>query len=539
MKNIFNLSVIILLAVFVTACNQNEEPDNMPIAAGNELSIAVTADDFQAADAETRAIETEYKTTFVEGDKIGVYVIAKDGKVLVKNRVLTRDAEGIWGGNKLYYYKDAASYIAYYPYTENLTMQNIVSEEDIVSYFTSKLSLEQGSKEAYYACDVLTAPVDATTLSDGGKVAFNFAHKLSMIEVKVPVREYVTGDDNMVAGYYEYNVPVSLELTIDGKVYIPYAIDKGVYRCIVAPTVADATLNVEGQFYDGDVPVTFSKNEITLDAGNYKGLNVNYTYEGYERIRPIAAGDYYYADGNIYPGNLANAPSANCIGMVYATVGNNDEDEAFRSKYHYYVMALDKVACAWSTDMENLLFPTDADFAVSNAAGALADMKGYTRTQYVVTQKGGEINWGTTYPAFYNAVNFGETEATAKYKAPASTSGWFLPSGGQFVQIYNNLNGDGTDLTDSNMNNRNAVSSIIEAIDLKFASVGGEKLAGGNIIYWTSAEKSKTHTYLFDISINQNVDSNVHPTNTAKFKIDTPSGVNKSSKRAIRPILAF
>ena len=85
MKNIFNLSVIILLAVFVTACNQNEEPDNMPIAAGNELSIAVTADDFQAADAETRAIETEYKTTFVEGDKIGVYVIAKDGKVLVKN----------------------------------------------------------------------------------------------------------------------------------------------------------------------------------------------------------------------------------------------------------------------------------------------------------------------------------------------------------------------------------------------------------------------------------------------------------------------
>lgn len=59
--------------------------------------------------------------------------------------------------------------LPYYPYTENLTMQNIVSEEDIVSYFTSKLSLAKGSKEAYYACDVLTAPVDATTLSDGGK----------------------------------------------------------------------------------------------------------------------------------------------------------------------------------------------------------------------------------------------------------------------------------------------------------------------------------------------------------------------------------
>ena len=143
MKNIFNLSVILLLAVFVTACNQNEELDNTPMEAGNELNVTVTAGDFQAADAGTRATETGYQTTFVEGDKIGVYVIAKDGKTLLKNLVLTRDAEGVWGGNKLYYYKDAASYIAYYPYTENLTMQNINSEEDIVSYFTSKLSKEQ------------------------------------------------------------------------------------------------------------------------------------------------------------------------------------------------------------------------------------------------------------------------------------------------------------------------------------------------------------------------------------------------------------
>lgn len=538
MKNIFNLSVILLLAVFVTACNQNEEPDNTPIPAGNELSVAVTADDFQAADAETRATETGYKTTFVEGDKIGVYVIAKDGKVLVKNRVLTRDVEGIWGGNKLYYYKDAASYIAYYPYTENLTTQNIGSEEDIVSYFTSKLNEEQGSKDAYYACDVLTAPVDAATLSDGGQVTFNFAHKLSMIEVKVPVREYVTGGDNTAAGYYEYNVPVSLELTIGGEVYTPYAIDKGVYRCIVAPTAADATLKVEGQFYDGDAPVTFSKDAITLAAGNYKSLKVNYAYEGYERIRPIAAGDYYYADGNIYPGDLANAPSANCIGMIFATVGENDEDEAFRNKYHYYVMALDKVTCAWSTDTENLLFPTtETNFTVSNAAGALADMQGYIRTQYAIAQKGQNAEWSTTYPAFYNAVNFGETEATAKYKAPANTSGWFLPSGGQFVQIYNNLNGDGTDLTSSNMGNRNALTSTVNAINAKFTSVEGKELVGtGSVIYWTSVEKSQTHAYLFDISINQSAENGCD----AKFKIDAPDKVEKSSNtRAIRPILAF
>lgn len=546
MKNIFNLSVILLLAVFVTACNQNEEPDNTPIPAGNELSVAVTADDFQAADAETRATETGYKTTFVEGDKIGVYVIAKDGKVLVKNRVLTRDVEGIWGGNKLYYYKDAASYIAYYPYTENLTTQNIGSEEDIVSYFTSKLNEEQGSKDAYYACDVLTAPVDAATLSDGGQVTFNFAHKLSMIEVKVPVREYVTGEDNTAAGYYEYNVPVSLELTIGGEVYTPYAIDKGVYRCIVAPTAADATLKVEGRFYDGDAPVTFSKDAITLAAGNYKSLKVNYTYEGYQRIRPIAAGDYYYADGNIYPGDLANAPSANCIGMIFATVGENDEDEAFRNKYHYYVMALDKVKCAtgWSTNLSDVLFAEGSNIingTTTSAATVFADMQGYTRTQYVVTEKGTMNDWGTTYPTFYNAVSFGEVESTAKYKAPQNTSGWFLPSGGQFVQIYNNLNGEEADLTSSNITvDRSVLTSIMKSINTKFTSVGGVELvpntgvsSGSSIVYWISVEKDAGNAWLFDMSINQSTTNGFD----AKFKIG--SKAKSDANRYIRPILAF
>ena len=44
------------------------------------------------------------------------------------------------------------------------------------------------------------------------------------------------------------------------------------------------------------------------------------------------------------------------------------------------------------------------------------------------------------------------------------------------------------------------------------------------------------HAYLFDISINQSTEKGYD----AKFKIDAPNGVKKSSStRAIRPILAF
>lgn len=59
------------------------------------------------------------------------------------------------------------------------------------------------------------------------------------------------------------------------------------------------------------------------------------------------------------------------------------------------------------------------------------------------------------------------------------------------------MNGDGTDLTSSNIANRNALTSVVKAINGKFTLVGGTELVGTNsVIYWTSVEKSATHVYL-------------------------------------------
>lgn len=431
MKNIFRLSVMLLAATMAVGCSQNEEPEVAVPAQGDALTITVTANDFHSVEPASRAVENGYTTTFEAGkDQIGIYAISKtDGKVFIKNRPLKKGDDGNWTGDKIYYYKNT-DYIAYFPYTEKLSAETITSEEDIVSYFNSKLVKEQGTKEAYYACDLMSARIEAANVVEDGELNFNFAHKLSMIEVKLPVRDYKTSE---AADAYAYYVPVDLTLTVNGDNYTAYAIDKGVYRCIVAPTEEGAKLNVEGSFFDIDAPVTFSKNDITLAAGNYQKLNVNYAYDGYNPIRPLQVGDYYYADGNIYPGDLANPPASNCIGVIFATEGVNVTDGT-NTWNHAYVFGLE---AAGTVEWYPVTF-TDTYLAYTspNTEGCTAFFE--TLNGYELTHRNGTDNKNST--ALKAALDFGKSEATLKYAvSETSTSGWFVPSPGELLLLVNNF----------------------------------------------------------------------------------------------------
>lgn len=436
MKNIFRLSVMLLAATMAVGCSQNEEQEVAVPAQGDALTVMVTANDFHSVEPASRAVENGYTTTFEAGDQIGIYALSKtDGKIFIKNRPLKKGDDGNWTGDKIYYYKNT-DYIAYYPYTEKLSAETITSEEDIVTYFQSKLTKAQGTKEAYYACDLMSAKIEAANVVENGALNFDFAHKLSMIEVKLPVRDYKTSE---AADAYAYYVPVDLTLTINGDDYTAYAIDKGVYRCIVAPTVEEAKLNVEGSFFDIDAPVTFSKSDIALAAGNYQKLKVNYAYDGYNPIRPLQVGDYYYADGNIYPGDLANPPATNCVGVIFATEGVNVTDGT-NTWNHAYVLALNDAnanSCKWSNLTTDLTVVPNYTTERKTSSGGVsnenvdilknmfADKDGYSITYAV---KALPDYSESQYPAFYAALNYG---------LPENTSGWYLPTMGQMADMIN------------------------------------------------------------------------------------------------------
>lgn len=54
----------------------------------------------------------------------------------------------------------------------------------------------------------MTASVAAAEVTRGQNINFKFAHQMSMIEIKVPIRAYKT------SGGYEYSAPLGLKVTM-------------------------------------------------------------------------------------------------------------------------------------------------------------------------------------------------------------------------------------------------------------------------------------------------------------------------------------
>ena len=493
--NLWKLSCMALaMAAIVTGCNQNNELGT-PAPSGEEdvLNVVATANDFVSSDATSRIIETNYTTTFEVGDAIGVFVV-RDGEALISNMKMTLGSDNAWAGEngaKLYYYKDA-DYIAYSPYTEGLS---VTLEDEIISHFTAKLGTTgQSTLADYQAADLMTASVKAADVQRGQDISFSFTHKMSMIEIKVPIHVYKTNGETP----YEYSVPLGLKVKIGNQDNFSLCtfgkettgetgseVTKGIYRCIVAPS--NTELNVEGEFQDGPAPVYFPASggtalSVTPKVGEYNGIDVDYDYQNYDATRDLKVGDYYYADGSIWPGNLGNVP-AGCIGIIFSTE-TSDTDKNTHSWKNGYVIALENTSGTLGKDYSQWASSSDVTLSGNTlaSAGDLTDMDGYT--------------------ASYSEA-LSEIIAVAEAKAysvalPENTSGWYLPSAAQLATVLNNLyTNDGWSFSKDNAysagtgtDKTNKVEAL-KAIQKKFEAVGGYLLNAQESEFGTSVSSPK------------------------------------------------
>lgn len=536
--NLWKLSCMVLaIAAITTSCTQNEELETpTPSNDGDVLNVVATANDFVSSDPTSRISETNYTTTFEKDDAIGVFVV-RDGEAVVSNMKMTLDTDGTtWAGEngaKLYYYKDA-DYIAYSPYTEGLS---VTSETEIVDYFTTKLegTTGQSTLAEYQAADLMTASVKAADVQRGQDISFSFTHKMSMIEIKVPIRAYKTWGENP----YEYSAPLGLKVTMAeasaaGKEFslctfgqkttgeAGSEVTKGIYRCIVAPS--ETTLNVKGEFQDGSVPVYFPATgetvlSVTPEAGKYKGIDVNYTYQNYTATRDLQVGDYYYADGSIWPEELDNAPKTDCVGIIFSTV-TSDTDQGLKWS-HGYVIALENTTGEVGTYSKWGTGDLDGNKLAINSP--LTNMDGYT-----ISDK------------------LSDSDAVKAAKAytvtiPESTSGWYLPSAAQLAAFLNNMcSNDGwafneTNAYDNGKDQEKKVSAL-QSIEPKFSKVGGYLLntntyssaPGADVTsdrWWSTTEVSSSQSWALELKSNGQVKLLER---------------NKSDNQAsVRPVFAF
>lgn len=451
--NILYFSLLVLLsAVSLCGCSNDDEPV-VTATDGTTLTVTARADGFASTDGtaqtgtpQTRATESGYTTTFVSGDQIGVFAV-KDGSVITgcQNVPLTYDGTS-WSGSAPVYKYAGATYFAYYPYTDG--MNNKTSVDEIVAAFNATVTTatDQSTYAKYTACDLMTTTGDVSPT--GSSLSFSFTHKMSLIEISLPVQKYKTSGD---ANAYEYSAPVlgaTFSLTPSsgsGETTIkPYSIVKGVYRYIVPAGTSGTTVSGAFNTADGKT-IEYSKSSLSLSAGNYKRLNV--TYDGAPStttVRALAVGDYYYSDGGIVPKNASNPPSEGCIGIVMK-VGKDDsgdwkDDCQYKKKdgsttmstINGYVLALHDAN--GGSDYQWGSYDTKVEHTDMNR-DQNTGFYGYKNTQAIISfnkSKSGTLS--SAFPATYYATVGYEKS----YPAPANSSGWFLPSAGQCKYWQNN-----------------------------------------------------------------------------------------------------
>lgn len=541
------------MATAMTGCNQNNELGTpAPSSEEDVLNVVATANDFVSSDATSRVSETDYTTTFEEGDAIGVFVV-RDGEALISNMKMTLGADGTtWAGEngaKLYYYKDA-DYIAYSPYTEGLS---VTSETEIISHFTTKLqgSTGQSTLADYQAADLMTASVAAAEVTRGQNINFKFAHQMSMIEIKVPIRAYKT------RGGYEYSAPLGLKVKIGDKEGFSLCtfgkettgdagseVTKGIYRCIVAPS--ETALNVEGEFLDGSVSVYFPATggvalSVTPKAGEYKGIDVKYDYGTYSAERELEVGDYYYADGSICPGDMTNIPPSGCVGIIYSTTVPDDvEADGYGNAM---VLALHDLEgkINWANNIASTSltkqYATTKNTNDQVLTDLFADKNGYTYMNEIKSKADFSL---ANYPAFYSVAN--SLQGLADISS-LSTSGWYIPTIGQMADIINAFStlasstyvfGTSTAWNVAG-NDGPTISAMLELYN-RLEKVGGtwnidrpatDGDTNKSLRWWTSSEHSATKALSIDM-------------NCKKFVVlDRDKNNAGSNNLYVRPVFAF
>ena len=463
-----------LALLLLAACSP--EDDALPGGDGDNtapaaLRIEVSASDFTSAatrsnagsnnsidgnNAATRATDNGAVTTFESGDRIGIIVLDGSGNVLSDNipykyngSAWSFDNANGEGKTALYYDNKATAYVAYFPYSPEA---DGITGADIPAALKAQFPprYDQRTEDAYRASDLLvwsngTGSVPLKTLE------IEFTHAYSSLSLSPSIKCKIDGKETS----YTTSSVDDVSFTIGTEPLLPYRADDGSYRIIVSPQTTDARwfCSYKAKTYGGTMP------ETALAANNRHTLAPTLKDIGAYTFANAQVGDFYCKNDNnegyLIPGDASLTEAVACIGIVYSTDVNRigtAATQALKKKGvntpHGLVMALTNASegCRWGelrkdensggADGEPFKANTDKLQKQYN------NVDGYAETHWIIDTYGRDGNTAlkNTYTAFYHASRYGTAESsTGKYAAPSKTTGWFIPSMGQWWDILSNL----------------------------------------------------------------------------------------------------
>lgn len=422
------------------AVSDSSKGGNTPV----NMKISVVDGSFASADktaAKSRTTDTDYGTTFTNGDMIGVVVINTVGNsVITANEKYTLTG-GKWlnsAGNEYLPYLSTYRYFAYYPYSETaptLSTSGFTTTSTAEDLFSTVISAwdpgtDQSTHALYTAKDLMVseATVDAST-----GYTFSMAHQMALMEM-----------DFAQVGWF-YDGGADYKYRFDS--YSPLDMGGGKYRLLVKPS---SSVKVEGKVYTSPTATNqaWYISETSPAKANYKvytlgGAAASMTVGS---CSGVAVGQIYYSDGT-YSSTYNSAKTA--IGVVVSTT--SDYCESGSGYGHGLVMALKNCTSATSTYAWRNA-QSDAGLDKINTAKKMYNnsKSGYLNTDTIVNNRTRTtmVTYSSTvFPAFYQAVNY------SLGTAPEGSTGWFVPSIGQWwktieeCETYYNTNHSGATIT--------------------------------------------------------------------------------------------
>lgn len=480
-RNKFIYAIMFVCTLFATSCS-NEEDINLPATQG---SIRFNFSDSGVHNTVSTKATTdkEYKTTFEEGDKIGLYAFASTEATSAitgyENVCLTHQG-GEWvttDGTTLTYDEQLrnATFHAYYPYQKNVTLSGTAS-----SPFTTLINnWVINADKSYTENDLMTGSGTASTNNNDITVSIALKHEMAMIVVglsggttyKFTNQEPKLSDYTASSGEATFSINdtdvTSLAETINGK-----------YRFLVKPDT-DATLNVS---YGGK---TYTQENVNIPASKYQEYSVGSNSSSEPIEFELSVGDYYCSDGTLIESNaeLTTEIKAKIIGVVYY-VGNPQPGSTglnYNPKY-IDILAAEHPSCTHglvyaikSANTENAVtswggesfgngkvsdYYTTYNYDVGTANKYIwetsssnygARMLGYDYTAVLTANK-------VDYPTLFQHLD--QTDA------PSVSSGWYLPSYGELKLLATGI-----------LDEKSGIITIDKsAIETSLSNIGGEAL---------------------------------------------------------------
>lgn len=458
------------ILLICSACTDENETNNggrTDRYNGTPLTVRATATEFKnfpgSGKPSTRtSVTNEYlKTEFVDGDSIGIFAI-KDGTIVddIDNIPLVYNVSNDrWGpaeNSKTLYWYDGVSYVAYYPYRKNITIDVSMGTDGVIASLTGNEKLQpakdQSTKEKHTASDLLIAiGVPATGNSSGIILSLQFQHQFTLLVLQPQAYVGCFAPENAGFVYHQESRILgtdSAAINVNLNGITPYQIDSLKYCAIVPP---QENAQIVGNYVTANgrdntnTKINYSGSSITFASGKCVTLKVISPVPGKgSTVRGLYPGDFVFQNETekrieIHPGDGMLEENGkiydyeHAIGMVITCDSKKMTDAKCNESgwNHAYVMGLENLGTGRWGEMEQI----EAGITPMTINDKIEDnMNGYSETEQMLKNYTDDVS--SSYSAFELIKKYRDND---KISDGLNRSPWFIPSIGQWFDMLVNI----------------------------------------------------------------------------------------------------